>query len=189
MPIVHDIRTAEGRESLGLSLPAGVTISPLRLRPGDDTSCLNLYQPKQPRVLGVPASLVAENRFRFARVIDEAGDAGRANPWTLLDTADAAGPIPAIVDQTSLQYVLHASVGEVLTIDADTSRPIDLRIVASLDDSVLQGEILIGEAAFRRVFPDIAGYRAFLIGIPGRLGGEKRGTFRCARKCAAAIWL
>jgi putative ABC transport system permease protein len=165
LPIVHDIRTAEGRDSLGLSLPAGVTISPLRLRPGDDTSCLNLYQPKQPRVLGVPASLVAENRFRFARVIDEAGESGRANPWTLLDAADANGPIPAIVDQTSLQYVLHAAVGDVLTIDADTSHPINLRIVASLDDSVLQGEILIGEAAFRQVFPDIAGYRTFLIAI------------------------
>jgi hypothetical protein len=51
----------------------------------------------------------------------------------------------------------------VLTIDADTSRPIDLQIVASLDDSVLQGEILIGEAAFRDAFPGIAGYRYFLI--------------------------
>jgi hypothetical protein len=72
-----------------------------------------------------------------------------------VDAARRTGPsgrIPAIVDQTSLQYVLHASVGDVLTIDADTSRPIDLQIVASLDDSVLQGEILIGEAAFRDAF-------------------------------------
>ena len=71
--------------------------------------------------------------------------------------------MPAIVDQTSLQYVLHAAVGDTITIDADTARPIDLRIVASLDDSVLQGEILIGDAAFQRLFPEIAGYRVFLI--------------------------
>jgi putative ABC transport system permease protein len=167
LPIVHDVRTVEGRDALNLSLPAGVSIVPFRLRPGDDTSCLNLYQPRQPRVLGVSQQFVEAHRFRFAKVLDTTGEGGRANPWTLLGGRDADGRIPAIVDQTSLQYVLHASVGDVLTIDADTSRPIDLRIVASLDDSVLQGEILIGEAAFRDAFPGIAGYRYFLIGASG----------------------
>jgi ABC-type antimicrobial peptide transport system permease subunit len=171
LPIVNDVRTAEGRDALNLSLPAGVRLVPFRLRPGDDTSCLNLYQPRQPRVLGVPQQFVDEHRFRFANVMATAGDAGKANPWTLLGGRDANGRIPAIVDQTSLQYVLHASVGDVLTIDADTSRPIDLQIVASLDDSVLQGEILIGEAAFRDAFPGIAGYRYFLIGTDG--GGSE----------------
>jgi len=163
LPIVNDVRTPEGRDALNLSLPAGVSLVPFRLRPGDDTSCLNLYQPRQPRVLGVPDQFVQAHRFRFAGVIETAGAAGKANPWTLLGGRDAGGRIPAIVDQTSLQYVLHAAVGDVLTIDADTSRPIDLQIVASLDDSVLQGEILIGEAAFRDVFPAVAGFRYFLI--------------------------
>jgi len=163
LPLVNDVRTAEGRDALNLSLPAGVRLVPFRLRPGDDTSCLNLYQPRQPRVLGVPQQFVEEHRFPFAKVMETAGDAGRTNPWTLLGGRDTSGRIPAIVDQTSLQYVLHASVGDVLTIDADTSRPIELQIVASLDDSVLQGEILIGEAAFRDAFPGIAGYRYFLI--------------------------
>jgi ABC-type antimicrobial peptide transport system permease subunit len=54
-------------------------------------------------------------------------------------------------------------VGDVITVDEDTARPLRLRIVASLSDSVLQGEILIGESAFRQVFPDIAGYRLFLV--------------------------
>ena len=112
---------------------------------------------------GSRASSVCQNSlfetivFDFAKVIETAGDTGKANPWTLLGGRNADGRIPAIVDQTSLQYVLHAAVGDVLTIDADTSRPIDLHIVASLDDSVLQGEILIGEAAFRDAFPGIAG--------------------------------
>jgi ABC-type antimicrobial peptide transport system permease subunit len=80
------------------------------------------------------------------------------------------------VDQTSLQYVLHAAVGDTITIDADTPRPIDLRIVASLSDSVLQGEVLIGEAAFRRLFPEIAGYRVFLVdtGPAGRADDVSR---------------
>lgn len=165
LPVVNDLRAEDGRNATNLSLPSGVTVHPFRLRPGDDTSCLNLYQPKQPRVIGVPDRFVQENRFRFARLIDSVDQAARANPWTLLGAADAQGRIPAIVDQTSLQYVLHASVGDVLTIDADSSRPIDLLIVASLDDSVLQGEIMVSEGAFRNVFPQVAGYRMFLVGI------------------------
>ncbi len=164
VPIVHDLSTAEGRREAGVTLPDGVTIQPLRLRPGDDTSCLNLFQPKQPRVLGVPDRLIRENRFRFAGIIGTASDDARKNPWTLLGPPDADGRVPAIVDQTSLQYVLHAGVGDVVTIDADSSRPIDLVIVASLDDTVLQGEIMIGDQAFRQLFPGSGGYRSFLIG-------------------------
>jgi ABC-type lipoprotein release transport system permease subunit len=169
LPIVHDLQSKEGRSTLGVDAPLDrVSIFSLRLRPGDDASCLNLYQPKQPRLVGVPHSLAADARFRFAKVVDEArlrqgsGEAG-GNPWLLLESSKPSEPVPAIVDQTSLQYVLHAAVGDTITIDADTPRPIDLRIVASLDDSVLQGEILIGDAAFQRLFPEIAGYRVFLI--------------------------
>jgi hypothetical protein len=126
---------------------------------------LNLYQPKQPRVVGVPDRLIEEGRFLFARVDmpSDAEAATRGNPWRLLGVAGAEGVIPAIVDQTSLQYVLHAAVGDVITIDQDTSRPLRLRIAASLRDAVLQGEILIGERAFQQVFPDQPGYRVFLV--------------------------
>jgi hypothetical protein len=165
IPIVHDLQTPAGRDAAGFPTgePAleGLQIFSLRLRPGDDASCLNLYQPKRPRLLGVPKRLVDEGRFRFAGVWSGAG-ARPDNPWVLLDTALDNNEVPAIVDQTSLQYVLHAGVGDVITIDAETSHPIALRVVASLDDSVLQGEIMIGEAAFRRLFPEIAGYRVFL---------------------------
>ena len=118
---------AEGREAAGLDAAAGRSRSPastifsLRLRPGDDASCLNLYQPKQPRIVGVPdRARSREGRFRFARTIAADDDADAANPWTLLGAADADGVVPAIVDATSLQYVLHAAVGDVITIDADT---------------------------------------------------------------------
>jgi ABC-type lipoprotein release transport system permease subunit len=171
LPVVHDLDTPAGRDAAGFvandprASLTGVNIIGLRLRPGDDASCLNLYQPKQPRILGVPARLMQENRFRFARVMSSASTGARANPWTLLGDADAAGIVPAIVDQTSLQYVLHAAVGDVITIDAETSRPVRLRVVASLNDSVLQGEILIGEGAFQRLFPDMAGFRVFLVAV------------------------
>jgi ABC-type antimicrobial peptide transport system permease subunit len=116
----------------------------------------------------VPQALVEMNRFRFAASI-AATDAERANPWTLLGPADADGiVVPAIMDATSLQYVFHAAVGDVITIDVETTRPVQLRIVASLSDSMLQGEILVAEAAFVALYPDVEGYQILLadLGTP-----------------------
>ncbi|HUF48398.1 MAG TPA: ABC transporter permease [Vicinamibacterales bacterium] len=170
LPMVHDPMTAEGRDALGLQYSAddpdmaGVTLLPARLRAGDDTSCLNLYRPQRPRLLGLPAAFLDANRFRFGRTTTET-DQTRANPWHLLGPADADGIVPAIIDQTSLQYVLHAAVGDVITIDEDTARPARLRVVAALSDTVLQGEILVAEPAFRELFPDVAGYHVLFVEV------------------------
>ncbi len=172
LPLVHDPSSVAGREELGLQFQAadpafaGVRIMGARLRPGDDASCLNLYQPRQPRVLGVSEAFIEDNRFAFASTVD-GSEAERDNPWRLLAGATEDGSVPAIVDATSLQYVLHAAVGDVITIDAETARPIQLRIVGSLADSVLQGEIIIAESAFARLFPAEAGYRVMFVDVDG----------------------
>ncbi len=170
LPIVHDASTPQGREALGLDQPNDrslndVSLLPLRLRPGDDASCLNLYQPRRPRIVGVPPAFVEAGRFRFASSLAST-DSERVNPWRLLRPADAEGIVPAIIDQTSLQYVLHSAVGDVLTLDADSTRPFRVRVVASLDDSMLQGEILVAEPAFVELFPDVEGYRMLLAEVP-----------------------
>ena len=171
LPLIHDPGTEDGREALGLPAAAssddplnGVAITPLRLRPGDDASCLNLYQPKRPRVLAIPPALIEANRFRFGRTL-ASSPATEENPWRLLGPPDANGSVPAIVDETSLQYVLHASVGDEIVIDADTTTPRRLRIVAALRDSVLQGEILVAESAFLNLFPDVEGFRMLLVDV------------------------
>ena len=170
LPFVHDPSTSAGREELGMQFQAndpvfvGVSVFGARLRPGDDASCLNLYQPKQPRVLGVSEALIEAGRFTFAKSV-AATDAERENPWRLLRGELTDGVVPAIVDATSLQYVLHAAVGDIVTIDAETARPVRLRIVGSLSDSVLQGEIMIAESAFAQVFPESTGYRVMLIQV------------------------
>lgn len=171
LPFVHDPSSAAGREELGLQFQAndpvfaGVSIYGARLRPGDDASCLNLYKPTQPRVLGVPEAIIEAGRFSFAKSV-AATEEERANPWRLLTADPVDDAVPAIVDATSLQYVLHAAVGDIVTIDADTARPVRLRVVASLADSVLQGEIMIAEQAFTRVFPEAAGYRVLFVEVP-----------------------
>ncbi len=172
LPVVHDPTTAEGQAELfiedlfaeGEAL-AGVTLSRFRLRPGEDASCLNLYQAKDPRVLAPSAAFVAEGRFGFGATA-AATPEEEANPWLLLDREFEDGAIPAIADATSLAYALHLSIGDDFVLNRDTDRPITLRIVGALSDSIFQRELLIGERHFERVFPDYDGHRFFLIDAP-----------------------
>ena len=61
--------------------------------------------------------------------------------------------MPVIADATSLQYVLHAGVGDTFSIDTGAAKPIVLRFVGALQDSVLQGELDRREENFVRLFP------------------------------------
>ena len=172
LPIVHDPSTLEGQDELfvadlfeeGEAL-AGVTLERFRLRPGEDASCLNLYQAKDPRVLAPTPAFAAEGRFAFGATAAETPEE-EANPWLLLDREFDDGAIPAIADSTSLNYALHIGIGDDFVLNRDTDRPITLRIVGALSDSIFQRELLIGEAHFERVFPDYEGYRFFLIDAP-----------------------
>jgi len=166
MPIVENPNTAAGRDALGVAPERRVSFTRFRLRPGDDVSCLNLYRPSSPTIVAPESSFLEAGRFSFADSIADS-DAEHANPWLLLRRALPDGVIPAIADATSLQYVLHASVGDELTIDIGADRPLRLQFVASLADSVLQAEIVIAEEQFLRVFPGQQGYRMFLIDAPG----------------------
>jgi ABC-type antimicrobial peptide transport system permease subunit len=181
LPIVHHPDTDEGRESLNLTGDSSSgAVPPFRIRPfrlseGDDASCVNLYKPQRPRIVGAPDDFIEAGRFTFSGSVGGT-DAEAANPWLLLRRNVPDGAIPAIVDATSLQYVLHAKVGD--EIDAGrvgaNGRPVRLLVVAALKDSVLQGEIVIAESRFRRAFPDEEGYRFFLIDVEGGAGAVER---------------
>jgi ABC-type antimicrobial peptide transport system permease subunit len=146
-------------------------VSRMRLRPGDEASCLTLYQPTNPRLVAPEASFLEENRFAFAASL-AATDDERANPWRLLNRRFDDGAIPAIADQTSLTYVFHLAVGDVFEFTPQGGDPVRLRIVGTLADSVLQSELIIGEADFTRLFPTHEGYRVWLIDAPEHRAGE-----------------
>ena len=66
----------------------GVSIFPMRVRDGDDASCLNLNQSPAPTLLGVdPQKLAGLNAF---------GD-----PWPLLEKEESDGAIPAIAGDSA----------------------------------------------------------------------------------------
>ena len=130
--------------------------------PGDDASCLNLYAPQQPRILGVKREFVAKGRFAFAATLD---GAERDNPWRLLEREDDDGAIPVIGDANSMTYVLHKSIGDAIVVDQG-GQQLRMKLVATLADSIFQSELLMSEANFLRLFPEQEGYGVLLVSAP-----------------------
>ena len=168
-PLMHDPNTPDGRDGLGLETrirsSSTTTITRFRLRPGDETSCLTLYRPTNPRIIAPEPRFFTQPRFSFASSMATTAEE-IANPWLLLNRTFDDGAIAAIADQTTLMYVLHLGVGDDFTFTPEGHAPVRLRIVGALADSFLQSELIIGEPAFVRLFPKHEGYRVWMIETP-----------------------
>jgi ABC-type lipoprotein release transport system permease subunit len=169
VPIYQDLNTSRGRDELVEALVQsgrkpdildGVTFVPLRLRAGDDASCLNLFQPRKPRLLGVPRSLIQRGGFQ----LEGSGPSG--TPWALLEEPAEDGAIPVFGEANTVQWMLKKSLGEVIEVPDAQGKPVNLRIVGLLKDSVFQSELLMSEANFLRLYPSQEGYNFFLIDAP-----------------------
>jgi hypothetical protein len=173
-PIVADLNDPADRNDLLADdaplFEAGAILS-LRLQPGDDASCRNLFQSTQPRVLGVPQEMITyyddpkHTPFEWSATAATSADE-RANPWRLLrGNHEPYEPVPVILDQNTAMYSLqlYYGVGEEFTRVYPGGQEIRFRVVGLLSNSVLQGSLLVGEAAFKRLFPQISGYRYFLV--------------------------
>jgi hypothetical protein len=160
-PLHNDPRTATGRAALGLPDDAlgSVALARFRRAAGEDASCLNLYRPSRPTVLGAEASFLRENRFAFASSLASTPEQ-RANPWLLLEGEAASGAIPVAADATTLRYVLHQKLGDEMALGDSGVR---VRFVAALAPGLLQGELVTAERHFQDAFPREDGYRFFLL--------------------------
>ena len=61
----------------------GSRIFSLRVHAGDDASCLNLYQPRQPRILGVPRSFMDRGGFVWTAKLAN-NPMEENNPWLII---------------------------------------------------------------------------------------------------------
>ena len=161
LPIAHDPNSPDGRDALNLADLGSTRIEPFRLLPGDDASCLNLYEPRNPRILAARDGFLAEGRFVFHSSL-ATSDAERANPWLLLNRREPDGAVPVIADANSMTYVLHRRLGDDIVVERG-DRQIRLRLVAALRDSIFQSELVMGEARFLELFPEEEGYRFLLL--------------------------
>lgn len=167
LPIVQDLNSKAGRDFFALDEKSlrGAQVVPMRVRDGDDASCLNLNRAQTPRLLGVdPEALQSRGAFAFSRVLD-AAYAEKA--WKLLKSSSAdADEIPAIGDEATIEWGLHKKVGDTLDYTDGRGRPFKVRFVGALANSVLQGNLMIDSVAFTRRFPDETGWRMFLVDTP-----------------------
>jgi ABC-type lipoprotein release transport system permease subunit len=170
IPLQYDLNTADGRDSLNVAPSTAAMLKPemviaLRLKPGDDTSCLNLYKVRSPKILGAPDAMIQRGGFSFAGSMAESPEE-RANPWQLLHRTFEDGAVPAIGDANTITYLLKLGIGEDFPITDQRGRRRALRIVGMLSGSVLQGELIIGEQRFTDLFPSITGHGFLLIDAP-----------------------
>ncbi len=174
VPMLQNPNDRAGREALMIQSPelSRVRFTRFRVRPGEDASCLNLYRPTNPTIIAPENGFIESNRFTFASSL-AATDPEKANPWLLLRRQPDGGAIPVIADATSLQYVLHLGLGDTMSIDTGGAAPLVVRFVGALSDSVLQGEIIMAEEQFTKLFAQVQGYRLFLIDAPGTTAVEQ----------------
>jgi ABC-type antimicrobial peptide transport system permease subunit len=170
LPVLQDLNTRSGLESLGLSERdlAGVNAVPFRVRQGDDASCLNLNRAQKPRLLGVNPALLA-GRFTFDQILK---GLPHDQPWNVLKNSALRTPhsaldeVPAVGDANSIQWALGKKIGDTLNYTDEHGRTFKLRLVGAVANSILQGSLIIDEAEFVKKFPSESGYRMFLIDAP-----------------------
>jgi hypothetical protein len=185
LPVVRDLNTPGGQEFFGLDPEdlRGVFVLHMRVREGDDASCLNLNRAQNPRVLGVrPESL--QGRFTFAKVAP-----GVEEPWLALDETLPDGAVPAIGDMASIQWALGKRITaslqapdeapgapqkldpanappDTVVLQDERGRPFKLRLIGGLANSMFQGNLIISERHFLEKFPGESGFRMFLLDVP-----------------------
>jgi hypothetical protein len=140
-----------------------------RFKPGEDASCTNLYQSTQPQTLGATIDFIKSfdapegGRFRWAAT-EATSDEQLKNAWRLLLSTTDDGSIPVVIDKNTANYSLKIfSTGGNYEVQYDTGERVRFRVVGFLENSILQGSLIISEENFVRTFPGISGYRRFLI--------------------------
>jgi putative ABC transport system permease protein len=164
-PITRDLNLASAQAFFGLEpgVMDAVRILPIRVRQGDDASCLNLNRAQQPTLAGVPAEALS-GRFTAAAVAKEFQ--GEDDPWALLKQRPEDGAIPAIADLNSILWAMGKQVGDTLAYTDEQGNPLTIRLVAGLANSMVQGMVLIDADRFVEAFPSTSGFQRMWIEAP-----------------------
>ncbi len=161
MPVLFDVNSRQGREDL--NIPDSAQVVQFQVQQGDDASCLNLNKISRPRLMAFnPAAFDQRGAFTFATRTDEL-DA--QHPWATLNKTLDGEVIPAIADQTVIQWGLMKSVGDTLNYKTEDGKELKLKLVGGLANSIFQGNVLISEEHFNRAFPSVSGSNVFLVDV------------------------
>lgn len=159
VPLTADLNSVAGRELLGVRRPDDAAWNSCRFvqfrrHAGDDVSCLNIARPISPTIIGVPQSLVERGGF-----------AQDGNPRIALNGVEH-DVVPMIADSETAQYILKLAIGDELPYVDPQGRGWRLKLVQTLSHSIFQGELLVSNADYKRMFPADSGYGLTLIEAP-----------------------
>jgi hypothetical protein len=131
-------------------------------------------------LVGLPDEFIDRGRFRLKPWV-ECSPHEASNPWLLLrrnfpSTSGGRPVFPAIVDEVTALYALGLARGknQVLSLRDSTGNFVDLLIVAVLQGSIFQGVVVLREADLLRCFPELSGYRLFLVEMSASSRGGRQ---------------
>jgi predicted lysophospholipase L1 biosynthesis ABC-type transport system permease subunit len=73
--------------------------------------------------------------------------------------------VPAVADAATITWSLQKKVGDTLSYTDEQGRPFEVRLVAAIAPSMLQGGLFVSERALLAHFPSVSGYRMFLVDV------------------------
>jgi putative ABC transport system permease protein len=157
MPVLFDMNSPEKRAEEGILEDfSAIQFSKVE---GDDASCLNLNRISQPAILGVEPEMLHDH-FTFATKMKEIGE---TDLWIALNQQFEDGTIPAIADQTVIQWGLGMKVGDILLYQNEIGDTLRLKLIAGTTPSIFQGYVIISYQNFLKNYPTHSGTSVFLI--------------------------
>jgi ABC-type antimicrobial peptide transport system permease subunit len=176
MPVLYNLNDTEKRAEEGIY--EDFTAVQFRQVEGDDASCLNLNRIEQPAILGVDPGALS-GRFSFTTRMD---GLDAEDPWAALNEQVGDGSVPAIADQTVIQWGLGKKVGDELLYQNEKGDTLRLKLIAGTTPSIFQGYVIISNEHFLKNYPSNSGSHVFLIdGEPEKeeaIGEELNSVFR-----------
>jgi putative ABC transport system permease protein len=157
VPVLHDLNNPDVQSQRAFDIP--MDFLQFRALDGDDASCLNLNRVVAPGILGVPSETM-KGRFTFITSTD---DLDKENPWNSLNKLLPGNVIPAIMDQTVIQWGLGRKIGDTLIYRDESGAELRLKLIGGLANSIFQGKVLIDQHFLQKHFPTAGGTNVFLI--------------------------
>jgi len=152
IPVKGNLNSPAGRKRYRIKLTAKTKIVQLAMQDGGAAGCLNLNRVSRPQLLGLRPD-VFDGRFIF-----QTPDVS----WKDLQQNNS-DIIPAIADQNVILWSIGLKIGDTLDYPGADGKVYKLKFIGGLDNSILQGSVLISKENLLRMFPDTSGSRILLI--------------------------
>jgi len=138
-------------------------VVPMRVGAGADASCFNLNAVARPRMLACDVSKLGELGAFSIKKVREGCDAD----WGTLRHGEV---MRGFVDESTLMWVLKKKLGDRILYQDEWGRKFPVELVGALNDTVLQGHVVVDERRFLERYPGSEGYRLFLTGSGTEVG-------------------